>query len=160
MASRPLIKGNVVVNVIELGDDTEHMTKARFKQLKAADDADYEARLNAWRDQMRAHRDAIKGAQQKAFMAQGVVHALKEQAAAEGKKRTGDPSRFAKRIQEAEREAEGWRTKIAEMEVSALPPKPRPVAIKRWFHPEDVTVGPPGGNIGDQWDGKRYSKPA
>lgn len=160
MGQRPLIKGGVVVNVVQIDDDCACMTKAQHKQMAEAEDADYAERFNAWRAKGQARHAEIQAAKQKAFMALGIASGLREHAKAESKKRHGNADAVMRRVRDAEKEAEDWRTKVSELENKPLPPKPRMARAKRWFHPDDVTVGPPGGNIGDTWNGSRYIRPS
>lgn len=48
---------------------------------------------------------------------------------------------------------------VEALEADPLPPKPVLVRAPRWWPPEGHAVGPPGGNIGDLWDGQQYVAP-
>jgi hypothetical protein len=162
MGQRPLIKDGVVVNVIEIEDDTLPCTKARHKELAAIEQASYEAKFNAWRKVVMDHRQAILQARQAAFLAHGVLNALKVQAEAEKAKPKWKrllPSAYTSRISDAERQVADANRQIAELEALRLPEKPKPVRSKRWIHPDGHEVGARGGNIGDRWDGKKYTRP-
>ena len=131
------------------------VTKAVHKELSASEEADYRKRLDTWRQRGQAHHEEVAAAKRKAFMALGVANALKVQAKVECRS-NGNADPFLRRILVADKEAEAWRNKVAELQAKPLPPKPKMIRTKRWFHPDDVIVGPSGGNIGDRWDGKRY----
>ena len=154
MGHIPLIKDGVVVNVVELDDDCACVTKAVHKEMSASEEADYRKRLDAWRQRGQARHEEIAAAKRKAFTALAVANALKLQARVE-RRGNGNADPFLRRI----KEAEAWRGKVAELQATPLPPKPKMIRTKRWFHPDDVIVGPSGGNIGDRWDGKRYIMP-
>lgn len=160
MGQRPIIRGDTVVNVVEIDDDCACMTKAEHKQMFEAEDADYAQRFAAWRALGQARHAEIQAAKQKAFMARGVAGGLRAHAEAEANKRHGNADAVMRRVRDAEKEAEDWRVKVNELESKPLPPKPKMVRAKRWFHPDDVIVGPAGGNIGDRWDGRKYTRPA
>ena len=155
MGHIPLLKDGVVINVIELDDDCACVTKAVHKEMSASEEADYRKRLNAWRQRGQAHHEEIAAAKRKAFMALGIANALKVQTRGESRG-NGNTDPFLRPILVADKDAEAWRNKVAELQAKPLPPKPKMIRTKRWFHPDDVIVGPSGGNIGDRWDGKRY----
>jgi hypothetical protein len=162
MGQRPLIKNGVVVNVIEIADDTLPCTKARHMELSAVERANYAAKLAEWQRQVTARRAAIVEARQKAFMAQGVVNALRVASQAETKKpkwRRLAAGSFDNRISTAESEARAALEKLAEAEAAPIPMKPKHERRKRWIHPDGHEVGAKGGNIGDRWDGKKYIRP-
>jgi hypothetical protein len=162
MGQRPLIKDGVVVNVIEIEDDTQCLRKADYKRLTAAEDADHEAQMAEWRATVAKRQADIAEARQSAFIAVGVVNALKVQQAAEAEKPRWKrliPSHFESRITSAANQVRAAREKIAELEAQEMHPKPKLVRPKRWFHPDGLVVGPAGGNIGDRWDGKSFTRP-
>jgi hypothetical protein len=157
MAQRPLIKDGVVANVIEIDDDCEIMTKAECRKREAAEQADYEERAKAWRDQAAAMRAEVAAAQEAASMARATVEAVKGQAANEKNDRKA--AQLLRQILALEDEAKAHAAAVDGLRARPMPPKPRLERPKRWFHPDGHTVGPPGGNIGDSFDGSKYIAP-
>ena len=117
MGHIPLLKDGVV-NVIELDDDCACVTKAVHKEMSASEEADYRKRLDAWRQSGQARHEEIAAAKRKAFTALGVANALKVQARGESRG-NGNADPFLRRILVADREAEAWRNKVAELRNAA-----------------------------------------
>lgn len=151
----PLIRDGIVVNVIEIDEDTISASKGDHKRLSAEENAEYEARASEWRAAINAHAEAIKAAEMQLFPARGAANAVKSDV----RKSQGDAQKALNRVLVADAEVEAWEAKVADMRVQPLPSKPQMVRGKRWICPDDAFLGPAGGAIGDLWDGKAYSKP-
>lgn len=153
----PLIKDGLVVNVVELEPETACVDKAKHKEMSAAEDAEHGRRMDEWRAIANAHTLEIEKARQQLLLAHSAALAVKT-AAKETK--PGAEKAALDRILFAENEVEQWRAKVAELQGRPLPPRPKMERAKRWFYPDGHEVGPEGGNIGDLWDGKTYTRPA
>lgn len=154
---RPIIKDGIVVNVIEIGDETEIVTKDRHKELMASEDAQYAEHFTSWRGQIRAHQDEIGTAAEKLSMARMTLAAMKTKA--EGEKDGTRAVYTLNQILSLEKEIAGQEAAVKQLQERPVPPKPKLVRSKRWFHPEGLEVGPAGGNIGDIWNGQEYVRP-
>lgn len=153
----PLIEDGIVVNVIEIDDDTMIMTKDRHKELQAQEDAGYADRLAAWRKRSRACHGELNATMKRLGMANMTLSAVKIRAADE--KQDAKAALLLRQILSMEADIEQHQRAVEIAQATPLPPKPRLVRAKRWFHPPECTVGPEGGNIGDRWDGKQYVRP-
>jgi hypothetical protein len=154
---RPILRDGVVVNVIELDDDTEIVTKARHKELCVAEDADYAAKLAAWRGQVTDIQKAFAEAVERLDMARATASALKVRA--EDLQDGPQAGQVLKQILAVEKQIASHEASAAAQQAKTVPARPRLVRGKRWFHPEGLEAGPAGGNIGDLWDGKTYTRP-
>ncbi len=154
---RPLIKDGKVINVIEIDDETESVTKAEHKEMLAAENADYAERMAAWRTAISAHQQTLAEARSRSFVAMGIANAMRIQAAtATGREKTV----LENRIDGADEQARAATAEVAALETAQLPKKPSLVRTKRWMCPPGVELGPAGGNIGDTWNGKTYTREA
>jgi hypothetical protein len=153
----PVLKDGIVVNVIEIGEDTQIVTKARCKELIAIEDAEYAERIAAWREAVGELRKAHEDAAGALGMARMTVAAVKERA----RKVTGEAGaqEALRQILALEGDVTAHERKLAEIAARPMPEKPRLVRGKRWFHSDGLEVGPAGGNIGDRWDGVAYVRP-
>ncbi len=157
---KPIIKGGVVVNVIEIDEDTEIVTKEALKLRQAEEAAEYSVANAEWQGVLKKRMAYIKEARDQAFMMQGVVNALRIQVEVE--KRTKGKVLSQGKLDEAISEAEITVSIANNLMAEPIPDKPAMKRSKMWFmpsHMEGCIVGPPGGNIGDLWDGTSYSKP-
>jgi hypothetical protein len=152
---RPILKDRIVVNVIEIGEDTEIVTKSRHKELMAIEEADYARRAAAWRASVGERQLEVRQAAEKLTMAKMTLAAVKAQAGKAGV----DATQLLKQILALDDEIAGHEKAVAELQAKPIQEKPRLDRGKRWFHPEGLEVGPAGGNIGDIWDGKAYTRP-
>lgn len=157
MSQRPLLKDNIVINVIEIDDDTLIMTKAEHKELMAQEDAEYEAKAAEWRATIGSVRASIDAEVDKLTNARATLSAYKITAEAEPS--PAKAGAMLKQILAMERGIIEQEKVVAEVGKTKVPEKPRLIRAKRWFRPDDVVVGEPGGNIGDVWDGKQYTRP-
>lgn len=157
MGSRPIIKDGLVVNVVEIDDDCAIMTKAECRRQEAAELADYAARVAAWRERVALMRAEVDAAREKAGIAMATMSALKARAASE--KSDAKVAALFRQASGMEQEVNTLVADVRSLQERPAPAKPRLVRGKRWFYPDGVEVGPPGGNIGDLWDGKSYTRP-
>jgi hypothetical protein len=155
---RPILKDGVVVNVIEIGADTEIVSKKRHKQLTAEEDARYAIAAAEWRETAKAHEDEIRLAAEKLGLARMTVSALKVKAADENV--DAKAALALKQILAEEEAVSKLEADLSAVSTRPLAPKPKLIRAKRWFHPEGLEVGPAGGNIGDIWNGQEYVRPA
>jgi hypothetical protein len=153
----PVIKDGVVVNVIEMAPDTTAVTKAEHKDAMARERVEYEARAADWRKGVEAGRSVVKLAKQDLFMARGLERAARSGVAKSDL--TGDAGAHAARqLLTLGNEAAAHQDNVERLEAAPLPPRPRLERARRWIVPEGCIVGPPGGEIGDTWDGVAYTK--
>lgn len=157
MGQRPILKNGVVINVIEIDDDTQIVTKAQHKQMLAEEAVDYEVRLATWREAIRDVQQQAADVIDQLAMARMTLSAMKTQAA--GEKNDAKAAQALRQILAAEEDVKQREKAVSQAQAVAIPPKPRPASSKRYFHSDDVEVGPAGGNIGDLWDGKTYTRP-
>lgn len=161
MGQIPIIKGGIVVNVVELEDGTTPVLKAIHRARLAEEDADYQRRFTEWRKTVTDRQTQIADAKQKAFMASGIGNALRsklaEDAALPPRKRP--VANMDAPIAAADADVKLWLSQVDSLMSAPLLPKPAPKRGKRWVYPDDCIVGPPGGNVGDTWNGKKYSTP-
>jgi hypothetical protein len=155
---RPILKDGVVVNVVELDDDTMVTTKARHKELTAAEDAEYQAKIDEWRIAHGAHQAKITAAAEALAMARMTLGTVK--AKADKEKNETKAAAALRQILTMEKDISAKEEDLAKIQGEPSPPKPVHKRGKRWFHPDGVEVGPAGGNIGDIWDGEKYVRPA
>jgi hypothetical protein len=151
----PLIKDGLVVNVVEIEEGTLCCSKAEHKHLGAAEVADYEARAAAWRAEIAAHHEAIRQAELQHFMACGVAAAAKDKA----RQGDGNSAQLLKHVLTTDEEAAAYAANLTALRATSLPDRPAMHRARRWIMPDDHIIGPPGGNIGDTWDGKSYIAP-
>jgi Mg-chelatase subunit ChlI len=157
MAQRPILKDGTVVNVIEIGDDTEIVSKAQCKQFMAEEDARYQKAAAAWRETVKVREDEIRDVAERLALARMTVNALKVKAAEE--ENDTKAAQAFRRVMAEEEAVTKLEAELASMSTRALPQKPRLIRAKRWFHPDGLEVGPAGGNIGDAWNGQEYVRP-
>jgi hypothetical protein len=157
MAQRPVLKDGIVVNVIEIEDDTEVVSKDRCKQIRAEEDARYERAAAEWRGSVKEKEKEIREAGERLGLAKMTVSAMKVRAAQE-KNDTLAAMAFRSAMAEEENAAK-IEAEFAALRTQTLPPKPKLTRAKLWFHPEGLEIGPAGGNIGDMWNGQEYSRP-
>lgn len=157
MGQRPIIKNGKVVNVIEIDDDVQIVTKAEHKAALEVENAAHAADVSAWRAEITKMRDEVSEAHQKAALAMGAAEALKDQARKD--KNAGKPPRLFDQILDLEAEAKAHAEEAGRLALRPKPPEPTRAHVRRWFHPLGLEVGPPGGSIGDTWDGRQYAPP-
>lgn len=157
MTQKPVLKDGKVVNVIEIDGETQVVTKDRHKEMIAAEDADYAQRLGAWRALVQQRHNTIQAATDELSLARATVSALKVTAGNEKDDRKA--ALALRQILSAEAGIAAIEQGIKVLRAEPLPEKPALVRPKRWFHPEGLEVGPAGGNIGDLWDGEKYTRP-
>jgi dGTP triphosphohydrolase len=158
MASRPIIKDGVVINVTVIDDDCAIMTKAECRKQEAAEKGAYEEQAKAWREQVMAMRAEVDAAQRNVGLARATLEAVKTRAATE--KHASRKSAMLDQILALDGEVKAHLSILNDLAARPVPAKPRLTRGKRWFHADDVVVGPPGGDIGDSWDGSKYVKPS
>lgn len=151
----PLLNENGdVVNVIEMADGCQAVSKAVHHEMTTRELADYETRAKTWRVQLAERQTALDEAKQGHFMATGVEAALRAEAT------TGLKGEAAERaldaIVAAGNEVKAYSDNLAELESKPLPERPRLERAHRWIIPEGLRIGPEGGEIGDRWDGESY----
>lgn len=157
MGQLPILKDGVVVNVIEIDNETEIVTKDEHKRRAAEEMAAYETSLAEWREVIRGRQNEAHEALTKLQMAKMTLEAKKTTAAEE--KTDAGAALALRQILSMEEEVKRHEKAVLDIEARPLPVKPKLVRRKRWFHPQGLEVGPAGGNIGDLWDGKTYSRP-
>lgn len=158
MAQKPIIKDGIVINVIEIDETTQVVTKAQYKEAQVADEANYNRQLEIWRAEMRQRRANVEAALTELGMARATVAALKVTAGNET-----DDARAAlilRQILVAERDIAAIEKNAKMLQTSPISPKPTTMRGKYWFHPDDMEIGPDGGNIGDVWNGEKYVQSA
>lgn len=155
---RPILKNGVVVNVIEIDEDTAIVTKAQHKRLQAGEEEAYATELKAWREAMTARQGEMSAAMEGLGLANMTLSAVKAKAASE--KVDARAALALTQILSMEAEIEQMHQGIAELKSTPAPLKPRLIRAKRWFYDDDCEVGPAGGNIGHVWNGKGYERPA
>lgn len=157
MVQRPVLKDGVVVNVVEISDDTMIVTKDEHKQLMAKEDADYEQAAAEWRETVKGREAQIRDAAERLGLARMTVSALKVKAAEEDSDTKA--AQALRRILAEEEAVTQLEAELARISAGPLPPKPKLIRGKRWFHRYGFDVGPAGGNIGDLWNGQEYVRP-
>lgn len=157
MAQRPLLKDGIVINVIEIEDDTEVVSKDRCKQIRAEENARYERAAAEWRDSVKEKEAEVREVGERLSLARMTVSAMKTKASQE---KTDTLAAMAFRSAMAEEEnAAKIEAEFAGLCKQTLPPKPKLARAKLWFYPEGCEIGPVGGNIGDLWNGQEYVRP-
>lgn len=153
---RPLIKDGLVVNVVEFEPGTICCSKPELKAMQAAEEAEYDKRAAAWREEAGKLAEEIREAETQLSAARKASNQAQELASA-GK---GKADQLLKRVLETGGEVRAWEENLAALRARSLPARPTLVRPRRWIVPEGHSVGPAGGNIGDRWDGQAYIAPA
>ena len=151
----PLIKGGVVVNIVEIHEDTLQVTKLEYNEIAAREKEEHEVKMMQWRKSVEAQRDNISAAEASLALARKDAEAVRRAA----HKRNGDDSGHLDRVLISEGEVDAWREKVEGMRAQPIPPKPEFRRTKAWIVPDGHIVGPLGGNIDDIWDGEKYVSP-
>ncbi len=154
---RPLLKDGVVINVIEIDENTLVVCKAEHKQLQAEEDAAYTAQLEEWRAVIKARQGELGAASERLGMAKMTLSAMKVKVAEE--KGDARAALALKQILSMEADVEQNEQAVMALHARPIPAKPKLVRSTRWIRPDDCEIGPAGGNIGDRWDGKQYVRP-
>lgn len=157
MTQKPILRDGKVVNVIEIDDATQIVTKALHKEMMAAEDADYAQRLESWRAQMKQRHNSVQATIEELTLARATVNALKMTASNEKDDRKA--ALALRQILSAEAGIAAMEQNVNALRAAPTPEKPTLARPRRWFHPEGLEVGPAGGNIGDLWDGQTYTRP-
>jgi hypothetical protein len=159
MVQRPLLKNGVVVNIIEIEDDTCICTKEEHKARTLEENSAYANRLAGWKGHMAKLKNQFDAAKGKLITARMTLAALEAR-----RSDATDPkvaTTFTTQINQAKDEVAAAQSALDQIQRAPLPQKPLMFRAKRWFHHEDgIQVGPAGGHIGDTWDGKKYIAPA
>lgn len=151
----PLIKDGVVVNVVEFEIGTICCSKADLKAMQVAEEAEYNARVDAWRAEVNAMQDEIRAAETQLAGARKVATEAKERA----EKGKGDAQQLLRAVLNTDAEQKAWEENLASLRSHPLPARPTFVRPLRWIIPEGHEIGKAGGNIGDRWDGQAYVAP-
>lgn len=153
---RPILKDGIVVNVVEIDEGTAIVTKAEHRQMSEAEEAEYANRLLIWQGAVKAAKTEISEVEVQLFMVTGMAAAAK----ADARNANGGAAAHLDRILVAEAEVEAWQAKLVDAKAMPLPERPRLERALRWIYPEGCLIGPEGGQIGDSWNGIKYTRPA
>lgn len=153
----PILKDGIVVNVIAIDDDTQVVTKAQHKELCAKEDAEHETAMATWRKLMSERKAALDAIVTDITMGQMMLAAVKERASTE--QNDGKVAALMREALKLETNIQGHQERLVAADRAELPTKPHLVRGMRWFHHEGLEAGPVGGEIGDVWDGKSYTRP-
>lgn len=154
---RPLIENGKVVNVAEIESDTLVVSKVKHYEMLAKEDADYAARFEEWRELANKRGLEIGSSADEVALRIVMREGLKTVAQTEA-----DDTKVAnlfRQLTALEVDIAAREAALLDLRAQTLPERPKLVRRKRWFPINGYTVGPEGGNIGDLWDGKVYTRP-